>query len=401
MDNAQNQPLLCSLTWGTVPAAAAYSVQLAAVSDFSATVLSQDGLTATTAAAGPLGEGTAFYWRVSAANEAGSGAWCAAWRFTTVVNPPASPLLAMPSDNAVNLPFALTLAWNSVAQATAYWPQVAIDSAFTGIILSDSTAGGLSAPLSGLSPQTRLLVAGAGEEQRRLRGVVGRMALHDGEAPGHPAREELEHEIAQRDAARRYDRCGVRDGRGRELPFRQRQRRPPVLPPDGHRPDPAGAGGGRGTSSTWTPPGTPCGWPAPRWRVAATPIALNAAWNIIAYLPQAADSTHRALADIASTMMLLKNNNGRVYWPEYGIADVDVLMPGEGYKLLMAQADSLTYPTASAKRNAAGQGREFLRLPDPRHYPAHANTGENATILATCVALGNRPAPEQQRDRGL
>src|SRR5208283_2889966 len=93
----------------------------------------------------------------------------------------------------------------------------------------------------------------------------------------------------------------------------------------------------------------------------------------------------------------VKNNSGHAYWPSLGIDDIGIMYVGEGYKVLMSSAASLTYPTPDtgvAKRVAARGGKTMLRLPDPRHYATHAITGNNATLLAKRVTIGDKVVPD-------
>src|SRR5262249_1718942 len=53
--------------------------------------------------------------------------------------PPAVPTLATPSNGAVNQPTTLALSWNGSTGATTYHLQVSASSAFTTLILNDST----------------------------------------------------------------------------------------------------------------------------------------------------------------------------------------------------------------------------------------------------------------------
>jgi hypothetical protein len=130
---------------------------------------------------------------------------------------------------------------------------------------------------------------------------------------------------------------------------------------------------------------------------AATPIALSAGWNMIAYLPPTDDTIEHALAAIDSTIIIVKNNSGRTYWPSLGIDDITIMVVGQGYKVLMSDTATFYYPTPEIgvpKRVATGSVKKMLRLPVPRHFALHAVTGNNATLLAKRVALGGRQAPD-------
>jgi hypothetical protein len=140
---------------------------------------------------------------------------------------------------------------------------------------------------------------------------------------------------------------------------------------------------------TFTLSGTPV-------TIAATPIALSTGWNTIGYLPQADDSIEHAIAGIAASTILAKDNTGHIYWPGLAIDNIGIMQVGAGYKVLMAAKTSLTYPTplALSKSITAASHAPLLRLPDPRHYAVHAITGNNATLLAKRVTMGGTIAPD-------
>jgi hypothetical protein len=72
-----------TLAWGNATMATSYNLQLSADSLFGTTLISQSGLTATTAAVSNLAAGTTYYWRVVGVNAGGPGLWSAAWNFAT------------------------------------------------------------------------------------------------------------------------------------------------------------------------------------------------------------------------------------------------------------------------------------------------------------------------------
>nr|NIR48170.1 hypothetical protein [candidate division KSB1 bacterium]NIR72673.1 hypothetical protein [candidate division KSB1 bacterium]NIS23695.1 hypothetical protein [candidate division KSB1 bacterium]NIT70615.1 hypothetical protein [candidate division KSB1 bacterium]NIU24343.1 hypothetical protein [candidate division KSB1 bacterium] len=99
-DNATNVSTDPALDWSAASGATSYRLQVSTDSNFSTTVADQSGLTSTSFQASGLENSTTYYWRVNAANANGTSPWSSVWQFTTIVAPPAAPVLSSPSDNA-------------------------------------------------------------------------------------------------------------------------------------------------------------------------------------------------------------------------------------------------------------------------------------------------------------
>jgi hypothetical protein len=118
----------------------------------------------------------------------------------------------------------------------------------------------------------------------------------------------------------------------------------------------------------------------------ATSISLSQGWNLIAYSRNSSMAIETALAGVANRIVIVKNNAGQVYWPQFNINTIGSMQPGEGYQINVSQAASLKYPANSSsspgvapqKVVPAGNGQEDAQ---PRHYAATANTGANAILL--------------------
>jgi hypothetical protein len=123
------------------------------VNDSLGPTLTQAGIL--TRSVGPLASGVSYYWRVIAANGAGSRASMTR-RFTTGTPDtnnavPAVPVLSTPQAFATGMPRNLTLTWLAAARATSYQVQVSTNTAFTALFLQDSSATGTSRSISSLA----------------------------------------------------------------------------------------------------------------------------------------------------------------------------------------------------------------------------------------------------------
>jgi hypothetical protein len=106
---------------------------------FSGTSRSVDAILTSTAGYGTLFSGC---WTGSYTGTSGSQGNFSVVRFTASPSgpvPPPAPQLISPPNGAANQPVALTLRWNSAPTATSYRVQLATDSAFTNLVLDDST----------------------------------------------------------------------------------------------------------------------------------------------------------------------------------------------------------------------------------------------------------------------
>ena len=110
---------------------------------------------------------------------------------------------------------------------------------------------------------------------------------------------------------------------------------------------------------------------------------------MISYLLPAAGSTVNACANIASHITILKNTEGKVYWPAFGINNITAMQPGEGYYLYMNAADTLKYPATAKVRELAP-----VSINIPQHFNPPASTGSNASLLFNKVSFNNRVVPD-------
>jgi hypothetical protein len=131
-----------TLQWNAATGAASYRVQVSATSAFATTLIDQSGITTTSAAVTGLLNGTRYYWRVLAANAAGSSAWSTSWSFTTNGTappaPPPAPTLVSPANGATSVSRTPALQWNSSTGATSYRVQVSPRPSFGTLAVDQS-----------------------------------------------------------------------------------------------------------------------------------------------------------------------------------------------------------------------------------------------------------------------
>ena len=392
-----NEPTTVTMNWGAVTGAASYSVLVSTAANFAATVSSQTGLTGVSASLSGLANSATYYWEVNAANIGGTSAWSGVWSFTTIIPAPAAPVLAAPTNGAVGQPVAsLSLSWGSSAGAALYEVAVSLSSAFGSTIFDQTGATLTTATVSGLANGTtyywRANASNAGGTSWAaawsfttavLRQIPVATAWNTVSLNVIPSGNDSSATVFGTGPA--GDFLFIKDNAGDVYC--------PALGQDDIHYFQIGQGYQVYSSlaDTFHIAGAPV-------NPATTAIPLTAGWNLISYLPSVPDSIVHALASIDSQLVIVKNNAGQVYWPAYNIDNIDSMLPGQGYKMLMSSAASLTYPTplaGVAKRSVlAGNGPVYLHLPNPVHYASHVNTGNNATLLAKNVSFGDRTAPD-------
>jgi hypothetical protein len=144
-NNAVGTPTSVTLTWSNVPGALTYRVQLSSSPTFATLLRDTSVLSATTLWVDGLANGTKYYWKVYASNEGGSSPWTAVWNFTTVIPPPARPVLISPSNGSTTVPIvSAALTWNPSAGAVSYGVQLSPSASFTPLVVDTSGVTGTS-----------------------------------------------------------------------------------------------------------------------------------------------------------------------------------------------------------------------------------------------------------------
>lgn len=76
----------------------------------------------------------------------------------------------------------------------------------------------------------------------------------------------------------------------------------------------------------------------------SSPIDLVSGWNLVSYLRNAPLPVAEAFTSVSSQLVMIKNEEGDVYYPDFGIDTIGSLLPGEGYKVYVTAPATLTYP---------------------------------------------------------
>lgn len=116
------------------------------------------------------------------------------------------------------------------------------------------------------------------------------------------------------------------------------------------------------------------------------PLSLSIGWNTKAYLPDQPLPIEFALEDISSSLEIVTNNDGEMYWPAYEINTIGNMMPGEGYKIYVRDSSTLTYPSVSPPHlkitgtQSASIQKQTGGVPN-KYVMSSGNTGSKAFLL--------------------
>jgi predicted phage tail protein len=154
IDASTGIAVLSNLTWNSGSGAVSYTLQVSANSSFSSFIYNQGGLTNTTQQMVGLNPLSIYYWKVDAANNAGTSSWSAVWSFTTAGPSPNAPLLLSPANGSTINSSPLSLSWIVSSGADSYTLQVSADSLFTSFAYNQSGLISSGQQVTGLTAST-------------------------------------------------------------------------------------------------------------------------------------------------------------------------------------------------------------------------------------------------------
>ncbi|MBI3259349.1 MAG: T9SS type A sorting domain-containing protein [Ignavibacteriae bacterium] len=131
VNNSKAQSVSPTISWQTVVGASGYEIQYSTDAAFTTpftktSVLSQLNIQ-------DLANNKEYYWKVRATANSQAGPWSDSWKFLTIIG---TPILTLPTDNAVSIPIDGAIEWNPVDGATSYRIQISTKSDFSDTVVS-------------------------------------------------------------------------------------------------------------------------------------------------------------------------------------------------------------------------------------------------------------------------
>lgn len=124
-------------SWEEVDDAINYQIRVSKDSLFGVIYKTSDNINSTsfTFAGEEFEEETTYYWQVRAKNNDGISLWSEFFRFSTGTKPANAPLLLLPQNGTIKVPFSEDLVWRIEDEAELYRVQLALDMDFVSIVI--------------------------------------------------------------------------------------------------------------------------------------------------------------------------------------------------------------------------------------------------------------------------
>lgn len=108
-----------------------------------------------------------------------------------------------------------------------------------------------------------------------------------------------------------------------------------------------------------------------------TPVFLNENWQIISYLPNFNLAPKKAMESLVEnqTLVLVKDEWGRFYTPEYDYCNIPEMRPGRGYHVKLSEDDILYYPRIRI------DDHQPVQMQIPTHFPLPEPGSANMSLL--------------------
>jgi subtilisin family serine protease len=132
-NDTTKMPVSIIFDWDEPFGATKYIIQISRNIDFTDIFINQEVIESQYSSTG-LSNRTNYYWRVKANGIQGTSAWSVIRHFVTIPVIPDVPVLVFPTNNSVNQTLSITFDWNNANEADSYHFQLSLDSYFGNII---------------------------------------------------------------------------------------------------------------------------------------------------------------------------------------------------------------------------------------------------------------------------
>ena len=105
-------------------------------------------------------------------------------------------------------------------------------------------------------------------------------------------------------------------------------------------------------------------------------LNLNEGWQIMPYLREKPASAEVLFETISESIVIVKDDLGNVYWPEWDVNTIGNLLPGKGYQVKMTNDRNYNYPANALELPLEERFGDF----EPEYFIVQNRTASNMTI---------------------
>ncbi len=105
------------------------------------------------------------------------------------------------------------------------------------------------------------------------------------------------------------------------------------------------------------------------------PLNIPVGWSFLGYIRTSSSPIEDIFINITSSILIVKDSEGMVYFPSFGVNYIGDMLPGEGYQVLATSAATLIYPA-----NNQSISKHQIILSKPEYFPLIENTGNNMSV---------------------
>lgn len=116
------------------------------------------------------------------------------------------------------------------------------------------------------------------------------------------------------------------------------------------------------------------------------PIQLPAGNSLLGYLRQEAAPISDIVSSIISSVQIIKDESGMMFWPFFGIDLIGDMEPGEAYQVKLSNPETITYPS-----NSTSFAKSSPVYYETSNYKNNSNTGSNMTLGIPATAWNTQP----------
>ncbi|MEA3443472.1 MAG: T9SS type A sorting domain-containing protein [Bacteroidota bacterium] len=117
-------------------------------------------------------------------------------------------------------------------------------------------------------------------------------------------------------------------------------------------------------------------------------ILIPFSWSILGYLRQSPGDPNIMFSSIISFINIVKDSDGAVFWPQFGLNQIGDIEPGQGYQIKSSDNTSFYYPP-----NSINLSKNEVHIPECVHFPKVNTSESNLTLGIPWKAWDIPPKP--------